>query len=358
MSLKLIKLTNHHITNYEDFLEVCPAAMVYHSLAYRRFLKEFLPSSVEDHYLLAFNGNQVVAALPCFLTDGPYGVVINSLPFFGSHGSILLHPNASRDVVMLIVDGFMKLCEKNNASFATVIDTPFFSNETLFKNSLNFQLSDQRIGQISTLPEIDTPERVSENLISSFHTKTRNHVRKGLKSGLIFGHDDSLQTLRALHSIHEQNILAIGGAVKPLRFFKSISSQMVYDKDYRIYTARTTAGEIVSALLLLYFKDYVDYFCPATLEGWRAAQPLSALIYLGMLDAVLQRQSKQWNWGGTWLTQDGVYDFKSRWGTQDYPYQYYTRVFPDIQILNRISRKTLLQGYPWFYSVPYSALAQ
>lgn len=358
MSLELTKLTTEHESAYEKLLQICPWAMLNHSLTYRSFLKDFLPSSTEDHYLLVFDDNQLAGALPCFMIDGPHGPVLNSLPFFGSHGSILLRPDANNAVAEILAEGLMNLCRSRNVSFATVIDTPFTNNENLFKRTMGFQFRDKRIGQFTLLPKGENPQQVRESLLALYHQKTRNIVRKSLRSGLVFGHDQSEKTLDALHRMHATNIIGIGGIAKPRSFFTSIAGKLVYDKDYRIYTARTETGEIVCALMLLYFKDTVEYFVPATVESWRNAQPLSALIYQGMFDAVLERQSKSWNWGGTWLTQDGVYHFKSRWGTRDYPYHYYTRVFPDENKLNSISSQELLEGYQWFFTVPFSALGQ
>lgn len=358
MSLKLAELRSEYFDAYEELLQVCPWAMVYHSLTYRRFLKDFLPTSAEDHYLLVFDEKQLIGALPCFLIDGPYGVVINSLPFFGSNGGILLRPGANSATSEILVNGLMDLCESRNVSFATLIDTPFVNNENVYKRVIDFQFRDQRIGQFTPLPEGNNSQEIGENLLALYHQKTRNIVRKALRSGLVFGHNQSQQTLEALHFIHDTNILGMGGIAKPRRFFSSIANQLTYDRDYRIYTAINDEGEIVSALMLLYFKDTVEYFVPATLESWRSAQPLSALIHLAMLDAILERQSRNWNWGGTWLTQDGVYHFKSRWGTRDYPYHYYTRVFPNNHKLRGLSRRELLDGYQWFYTVPFSAIGQ
>lgn len=358
MALELTELAAVHESAYEELLQSCPWAMLYHSLAYRRFLKDFLPSSAEDHYLLAFEDNQLAGALPCFLMEGPYGLVANSLPFFGSHGSILLRSNASVAAAAVLADGLMDLCRTRNVTFATVIDTPFSDNESLFRRAMDFQYRDQRIGQFTPLPEGDTAELVGERLLALYHQKTRNIVRKALRGGLIIGHDQSQQTLDALHALHETNILSIGGIAKPKSFFASMASQLRYDSDYRIYTARTATGEIVCALMLLYYKDTVEYFVPATAESWRSAQPLSALIHSAMIDAVLEHHSRRWNWGGTWLTQDGVYHFKSRWGTRDYPYHYYTRIFVEMKSLHGVSRQDLLDGYPWFYTIPFSAMEQ
>ncbi len=358
MALELTELTSQHESAYEELLLACPWAMLYHSLPYRRFLKDFLPSTAVDHYLLAFDDNELVGALPSFLMDGSIGPVLNSLPFFGSHGSILLRPGANPATASFLADALMELCSTHGVTFATVIDTPFSDNEDQFRRAMVFQYRDKRIGQFTPLPEGGSAEQVCENLLALYHQKTRNIVRKALRSSLVFGHDESQEALDALYALHETNILGIGGVAKPKRFFISITCQLEANKDYRIYTARTKDGEVVCALMLLFYKDTVEYFVPATAEHWRTAQPLSALIHLAMRDAVLEYGARRWNWGGTWLTQDGVYHFKSRWGTIDLPYHYYTRVFPGIQHLNGISRQALLQGYPWFYTVPFTALEQ
>lgn len=354
--LEFTELAPQHEQAYEDLLTMCPWAMLNHSLSYRRFLKDFLPTTTEDHYILAFEGTLLVGALPCFLMDGPLGPVLNSLPFFGSHGGVLLRPNASPAIASGLAEVMVRLCLQRDVTFATVIDTPFSNNEDVFKRAIGFQYRDQRIGQITLLPEIGSSEQVEKSLLALYHQKTRNIVRKALRNDLVFCHEQSQRVLDALHALHEANILGIGGIAKPKRFFSSISNQMEYDQDYRVYIARTEAGEIVCALMLLYFKDTVEYFVPATAENWRVAQPLSALIHLAMRDAILERGIRKWNWGGTWLSQEGVYHFKSRWGTMDYPYSYYTRVFSGAQSINGVSRQTLLHGYPWFYTMPFSAL--
>lgn len=357
MALEITKLSSKYENAYDELLQTCPWSMVYHSLFFRRFLKEFLPATASDHYILAFENGQLVGAIPCFLMEGPLGTVLNSLPFFGSHGSVLLKPGASSLVASALAEALALHCERNEVTFATVIDTPFSNNKSVFRQAINFQFEDQRIGQVTTLPEgTDNVEQLEKSLLAHYHQKTRNIVRKAIKNELIFGHENNQIALDALHALHENNILEIGGIAKPKSFFTALTNQLEYDKHYRVYTARSDAGEVICALMLLYFKDMVEYFVPATSLNWRKAQPLSALIHIAMRDAILEFGTRKWNWGGTWLSQDGVYHFKSRWGTQDYPYSYYTRMFSGELVMPNISREMLLQDYPWFYTIPFAAL--
>jgi hypothetical protein len=62
-----------------------------------------------------------------------------------------------------------------------------------------------------------------------------------------------------------------------------------------------------------------------------------------------------WNWGGTWLTQDGVYRFKSRWGTESRPYTYFIAI-RNAELL-RHSQETLQAAFPYFYVRPFAPVA-
>jgi hypothetical protein len=42
-----------------------------------------------------------------------------------------------------LANAMMDLCLTRDVSFATVIDTPFADNETVFKNVMSFQFSDE-----------------------------------------------------------------------------------------------------------------------------------------------------------------------------------------------------------------------
>ena len=112
-------------------------------------------------------------------------------------------------------------------------------------------------------------------------------------------------------------------------------------------------GEPVAALLLFYFNQTVEYFTPAIVKAHRSTQALPLTIFVAMKDAI-RAGYRNWNWGGTWLSQDGVYDFKKRWGTNEYPYFYYTRLFRS-DIMRR-SKTELLEHYPGFFVLPFAAL--
>jgi len=338
---------------YEQLLSKSQVSMFNHSLKYRKFLKNILTNS-EDHYLCCIENNRIFAALPLFIKNGPYGRVVNSLPFFGSHGGFVYRDEFTAEHCALLLKELDFLIQRNDTLSCTLIESPFETNKNFYQ-LFDGNLSDNRIGQITPLPKQDIKTRPDEQLLSLYHQKTRNMVRKGLKSGFEIAHDGSIETLKALHTIHVRNMESIGGQAKQWHIFESIHEVFDYDTDYRIYTARKD-GKIASALLLFYFKNTVEYFTPATLEEYRSGQPLSALIYNAMLDAVSEKKMYFWNWGGTWLSQAGVYQFKSHWGTEDYPYRYYVKVIGGAKKINQLNKKQMLESYSNFYTIPFNKL--
>lgn len=338
--------------DYAALLQRAPQALFYHGLRYRAFLQELLHDA-RDHYLLAYEHGRLTAAFPAFLKHGPLGVVVNSLPFYGSHGSIVAAPEASAPALRALLQAFDDLCARHAAICSTIVANPLAADPGLF-DGYPADYVDLRIGQFTPLPRAASAAQAEQALLEMLHPKTRNSVRKGARAGFATGHTGDAATLRALHALHQENIRRIGGLPKPWRVFAAIGRHFAYDRDYRVYVAREADGRLVSALLVFYFKAMVEYFTPATLESHRPFQPLSHLIFVAMRDAVVERGATCWNWGGTWPSQQGVYLFKSRWGTRDLPYHYYIREYPAKGRLRGIGREQLVPGYPFFYTIPFA----
>jgi len=339
-------------SDYQALLDVTSTAMFSHSLKYRNFLRRILPLA-RDSYFLAYRDGELVGALPTFSRNGPFGVVINSLPFYGSHGGLICRSGCDSGVKLALLSALKRHCAEIGAILSTVIESPL-DGEREFYSSLKSEYFDDRIGQISELP-VAPLETVEAELLALFHQKTRNLVRKGLKAGFDVSREGSRQAFESLHGMHQKNIAAIGGLAKPIEIFDAIATEFEYGMDYQIYLAHKDA-ELASALLVFYFKDVVEYFTPATLEKYRGDQPLSLLIFSAMKDAITERSARLWNWGGTWLSQDGVYHFKSRWGTKDFPYRYHITTHGNSPDVRSLSKSELISGYPYFYTVPFCEL--
>ena len=338
--MRIHKLTPYLSERYEAFLMARPETLLYQSWSYQCLLTSLLGCRQES--LLALDEqDSIMGALPLMALDGPMGTVLNSLPFYGSHGALIGENPAARAE---LVEAYHRIVQAPGMAASTLIENPLAPDGA---EGFRHDLTDERIGQFTPLPSSGDEETA---LMQTFHYKTRNMIRKAEKLGVdVVVDNDAMPFLIA---VHEENMRQIGGLAKSRFFFEALPHFFKPGQDYSIYVAHLQ-GKPVAAVLVFFYNRTVEYYTPVLRKEYRDSQALSAAIFRAMCDAAKQRYAL-WNWGGTWLSQDGVYRFKSRWGTRDLPYRYFTSVHnPEIL---KASRAELLNAYPSFFTVPFSAL--
>jgi len=347
-NVRYFRLDESWDTEYENFLHKSPTTLFYTSVAYRKLLMDYLEA--EPVYLGAKDAHgKLLAVLPAFLRKNErHGHIINSLPFFGSNGGVIEH-EGNKEIQRGLLSFFDEVARQLDCAATTIITSPQEPHGDLYERHAAFDFKDERIGQITPLPK--WTENLTNELAGMFTDPRPRNIRKAIKSGVTVRWSRDSGDMDFLYDTHCQNILAIGGIPKERKFFDQVLA-ITPNKDYKIYCA-DIEGQQVAALLLFYYNHTVEYFTPTILDGYRTQQPLSLVIFEAMKAAVAERYL-YWNWGGTWLTQSGVYDFKKRWGTVDYPYFYYSRLYRD-ELLT-LTQAQLLSEYPNFYVLPFNQL--
>lgn len=345
-------LTSKSAIEYDDFVNSQPSSLFYYTNKYRCLLEKLL--DVRSCYCIYRNNDGVIeGVLPAFIKNNEiFGNVINSLPYYGSHGTVL--SSCTNRIIKDSLLGFLhEYAISNNCVSTTIITSPFESDIGYYDDVYKYTFKDTRIGQLTKLPSLNSTP-ISDNLMEMFHSKTRNMVRKaqGLSFEVTSEFNDKYYNF--LIDTHDANMSQIGGQSKPHAFFSLVRQLYCYGDDYKLYTA-IYENEPIASVLLFYYNGFVEYYTPVIVEQYRSMQPLSLLIFHAMQDAV-SNGFKWWNWGGTGLTQEGVYRFKKRWGTDDFKYFYYTRIL-DEKIL-ALSKATLLKEYPYFFVLPFSEVAK
>jgi hypothetical protein len=347
-------LTAERESEFEEFVRTDERALFNCSLKFRELMRRI--TKAEECYLIAVEHGRIVGTLPSFVhAGGPYGSVLNSMPWYGSNPGICIGPNCSarREVKGALLDAFNGLAKEKRCVASTIITRPFEADLDLFEERTQYTYRDSRLGLVTPLPAYGS--NIEIDLMTILHSKTRNLVRKSQKSGMTFRHDKSKEALDFLVQTHTTNMIEVGAPPKGRNLFDEVADLFTYDDDYRIYIAELD-GTKVAALLLKYYAKTVDYFTPAIIADYRELQPLNLLIFNAMMDASAKGY-KYWNWGGTTLpSQEGVYHFKKRWGAEECTYYYYTRSYDESDRLVHSDRDTLLKGYPYFYVLPFSEL--
>jgi hypothetical protein len=360
MSLHIDLLTKELEAPYEAMLQDIRHSLLYGSLKYRDFLNRILIGS-EPRYLVAHESGRMLGALPSFLKrNGTYGNVLNSLPFYGSNGGVMVSPAAHdrQGVKRGLIEALHAMGVEESVVASTVVSNPLDADTEFYESCSRYTLRDERVGQITRLPtergDAKDAKTIQDSLLALFHQKTRNGIRKAMKSDVKVSHSDSVEALETLATLHRQNMDAVRGLAKPWSVFTAIRQTFAYDQDYRVYLGERD-GVVIAALLVFFYNRVAEYYTPATAPSSRVHQGMSLLIYEAMQQAV-RRGCQYWNWGGTWPSQQGVYQFKSRWGTTDMPYYYYVREYDRSASLRQLERQTLLAEYPYFYVIPFKDL--
>lgn len=353
----MIKETNFLISSlnsdnklaYQTFTKRNEHFLWYSSLTYKSFFETYLRQ--QSKYILVGQGQAIIGCLPLFFSSNlQFGTVINSLPYFGSNGAFLLDKglaiDQAKEVAHILLNELHQIIDQENIAAITLVTSPFddFSNEFL-KEEFSADYKDFRHGQLTPLP-VD-----KEALMDVFQNPRPRNIRKAIKSGVKVRRATGKNDFDFMAQTHQQNMQKIGGKFKDNRFFDLVHNGDA-GKTFKLFVAELD-GKPVSALLLFYFNYTVEYFTPCTLDDYRNLQPSSLLIYEAMKDAI-EGGFRYWNWGGTWASQTGVYDFKKKWGAINKEYHYHTRLL-NKELLSLTSYE-INQAYPNFYTLPYDKL--
>lgn len=324
---------------YDRYLLGHSSSLVYYSSKYKDFLKNLL--RCEEEYLLAIEGADIRGILPLMYIEGDKGRVYNSLPYYGSNGGIIADdPVAHRE----LVNAYNTIACHETTVSSNIISNPFAQQDA---SDIQHNYTDYRIGQFTNILCQDNPW---DEIMARVDSSARRNVKKAIREGITVEIDHA--QMERLREIHQTNIRAIGGIPKTDEFFAMIPRYFTPGQDFDLYVAKKD-GLVIAGLLLLYFNQTVEYFTPAIKSEYRSIQPLSLIVITAMANAS-RRGFVWWNWGGTWVSQIGLYRFKKKWAANERNYYYYTQL-NDRSILNW-TPADIFSAFPNFFVVPFSAL--
>lgn len=351
-------MTTVHLYSGND-LESCARCihtgdnnLIYSTLPFLLFLQEATGATL--HCLVAEKNGEIAGVLPWLKKQSEqYGTVCNSLPWYGSYGGCTLAAGVGdtvREALLAVYAAHLRTIP--DLLTATTILSPFEDHALeIYQKFLQEQVQDARTGQISCLPQAG--DGLEERLMAIISQKTRNLVRKSLKQGFALEVRDDDAAWQFLADIHHENMATIGGKPKPHSHFEALRRQI--PAAWRELLLATLDGAPVAALLLLTFNRTVEYITPVICHEYRSQQPLSFLIWHGMLRGIA-RGACWWNWGGTWHSQQSLHHFKAGWGAIDMPYTYLVQVADGATERLRTKHAEIVSAFPWFYLYPFHLL--
>ncbi len=345
---------------WDDLVRECPWGSFYPSSCSLQILNRV--SSAKIVLLTARNGaGKLVGGLAMGVQDGPLGSVMNSLPYFGSYGDAIVSPSAPEQTEAELYRGALAFCREIDALCFTVITSPFAppAHHGNVRNFISPTFVDERCCQIAHLPPYqgEGEEAYLDHILRKMQSRARTTYRKNMKGEFVIDPVKTEAEALEFAQIHQENIGEKGGLWKTNAFFRlvfSISSQFPGKAELAITRAD---GRIAAGLLLFHFKDTTEYYTPCIRKEYSPVHPLRRMIVRKMVEAGIAGH-RFWNFGGTWKSQHGLYQFKKSFGAEDHSYFYFTKFFRRLEDVRVLSPEEIMRNYPLCYVIPFSELKE
>jgi hypothetical protein len=321
------------------------AAQLYHTATWRQVIENETGSSAVSVITRGDDG-EISAWMPLFLKQGPIGTIANSSPFFGSHGGILAESATAFDTTLRTALDYLR---SQDVLSLNVIHG--------LNDELNARYAEvaQVAGEVSRVAHVKNLQGMADrnDLFESLAGMTRSNLRrKCWKSGIAVERDESSQAVSQMLGWHRNQMRAMNIEPKSPTFFESLSNGLPNDGvEGRLYVGRLD-GEMVAALFVCVWREWVEYLTPAFDLEHRHIQPLSAVIFDAMHDCALDGLS-HWNFGGSGKNLSGVKAFKESWNGANIDYRYYIFDTGNVEDVRRYAQENGNRGYEGFFLYPF-----
>lgn len=330
---------------YEKFLSKRRDASFFASMKYLRMVEKITGGELK-FFSIVDGDMEIEGVLPVIIKDTECGKIMNTLPFYGSNPGMISPVFRKKE----LLNAFYR--EAQSCFSATIIQG-IYESEDIYRQK-EWTFIDQSRMCLTTY--LHPAAKDGENLIDTFHQKTRNQIRKGQKEGLQIKRFYNPIAVRVIEKMHNLACEEKGFPAKPKQFFEWLRSpEILTDRRVFIYLAFVNTLPVAGLVCFLQ-NQTMEYYLPVFDKRYSKIAPLNSIIYQAMLDE--KKEGATWfNWGGTNKeTMPGVYHFKKRFNAIGSQYGYYT-LLSDDAIKNGIPRKLFIEN-PYFFIAPFSELQE
>jgi len=279
------------------------------------------------------------SAIPFLIKETKFGSVLNSLPFFGSCGGLV----GDGGICIELKDQLQEIINDPNSVSINIISN--WLNEYKFSEIYqNFNVI-ERINSVKYLAHLGSSQN---DLMNSYHSKTRNIVRGSLKANFQFC--DVTKDIEILKEMHFNIMESKSRKSKPIKFWDELQNIFVPGVNYIAYGAKFQ-NELIAYVLFLIDENLkqVEYFIPCANDLGRNKNANYFVLHNSI--AEFRRLGfTRIHFGGSHLNQLNLIRFKERWGSKNERYVYYNYFS---SLMKDVSANELNEEIPFFYVKPF-----
>jgi len=297
---------------WDDYVDRHPGGGVYHTSAWIRTVCEagaYTPVCIAVQDSGVITGVLPAVAIESRLT----GRRLTSLPFSDKCGVLA----DTEDVAGMIVAEAATQREQRRLGFHEMRDVPRLADgsggtvDDRYARHLHFYNY--------IIPLSSDPDSVR----ATFSRKSvRQTINKGLRLGVTVRRGVGADDLRRFYHLYALNRQRHGIPPQPMSLFETLLGRLRESPQALLYLAEAE-GRSVAALIVIRYGgiSYAKY--EGIDEGARHLQPIYPLFWESIRDACTNGD-RLYDFGRTASDNNGLMDFKGRWGTEQVPLPYYT----------------------------------
>lgn len=254
---------------------------------------------------------------------GAMSILIRKLPYINS--SIMYSPRGpvcdihDKETFQDLVNGAKELAKKYNA-FILRVDPDIPDNDEEFKKiaqEVGFKLKENvkdfsEVIQPRYVFRLNVKDKTEEELLKSFHEKTRYNIRLAGRKGVTI-RDGNREDLKDFYKIMQETGNRDNFLIRPLEYFEKMYDCM--GKDYLRVIMADYNGKPISGAIAIYYGNKVWYLYGASSNQNRNVMP-NYLVQWEMIKWALEKKCDIYDFRGVsghvdeHHPQYGIYKFK------------------------------------------------
>jgi len=265
-------------------------------------------------FVLDDEQGNIRAALPCFVVISKLtGTRIVSLPF-SSYSDPLVEDK--KDFINLL-DEIIHHLKKFSASY---YELRCFRKQALVADS---KLEQHDYHKIHILDIEEGFEKISRLFHEDCIVRS---VKKAFRCGVTIRQGCYEEDLKQFYFIHAITRKRQGFPIQPYEFFKNMW-EIMSPLGYFSLLLAELSKKIIAGIVLFKFKDIVSFEHGASLTKYLPARPNHILLWKA-IEMACSEGYRYFDFGKTPPENEGLLNFKSRWGAKMYnlPYFYYPQI--------------------------------
>ena len=310
------------------------------------FYANFIDSDVDTCYTIYNedkNNSRIKEQLNFVLMKRPYGTFLVSMPYIG-YGSCL-DVNNKKHLKELFFE-LERFAVEHGCLTMSFCNHPLSNiNFNDMKHVFGYSFSHNSTCQISFL-DVHPLEKLSHKRRSAF----KNEISKSVKAGFSIVKKPDRDMFNSWYDVYVSRFNDIDAVSNSKKFFLGLYNESVRNHDVDFWVVKDD-NVVVGGVFFEKGKGIVDYTTSAFLTSYHKFFPTTFLLD-NYFDSIIGSMS-YFNWQGSG-GNDGVFNYKRRWGAVCYDQFYYAKNLVPLKRITSIPLEIIKSDLFRCFVLPYS----